>query len=77
MTEERKTGFGPAGVIVTFVGGALCGGAAALLLAPRSGAETRKRITETLDRQKERISRLGTAAREAKESFSEAMAEHH
>jgi gas vesicle protein len=78
MTEESKKGFGAAGVIATFVGGAICGGVAALLLAPKSGKETRRMIGETIERQKDRVTRLGTAARDAKEAFAEAMtAESH
>ncbi|HSM91748.1 MAG TPA: YtxH domain-containing protein [Anaeromyxobacteraceae bacterium] len=79
MTEE-KTGFGPIGMVGAFVGGALAGGVAALLLAPRSGRETRKRIGDSVTRQKDRVTRFGSAAREAgsaaKEAFTEAMASH-
>lgn len=82
MTEvESRKGLGAGGVIATFVGGALCGSIAALLLAPKSGSETRKLIGDTVGRQKERVTRLGSAAREAgaaaKEAFSEAMSEPH
>jgi gas vesicle protein len=81
MTEgESKTVFGPIGVVGAFVGGALAGTVAALLLAPRSGKDTRKLIGETVNRQKERVTRIGSATREAgsaaKEAFSEAMSSH-
>lgn len=78
MTEAgSKTGFGVVKVIAAFAGGALCGSIAALLLAPRSGQETRKMIGDTVGKQKERVTRLGAAAREAKSAFSEALAEPH
>ena len=48
-----------------FVGGALVGGAAALLFAPRSGAETRRRITGAVGDTKEVASRMPHAIREA------------
>lgn len=78
---ESRTEFGPVGVVAAFVGGALAGGIAALMLAPRSGKETRKLIGQTVERQKERVTRLGGAAREAgtaaKEAFSERMSASH
>ena len=41
-------------VLVAFLLGAVAGGVTALLLAPASGAETRKRLKETLRSAKER-----------------------
>jgi len=37
-------------ILAAFVGGALVGSALALLFAPESGKETRKRITDFLDK---------------------------
>lgn len=81
MTEgQTKSGFGTLGIFASFVGGALAGSVAALLLAPRSGYETRKRIGDAVGRQKEKVTRLGVAAREAgaaaKERFSHTMSAH-
>lgn len=77
MTEVESKGFGPVGVITAFLGGAVAGTVAALLLAPRSGEETRKAIGDAVAKQKEKVSRLGIAAREAKEAFTEAISESH
>lgn len=53
--------------IVAFLIGAVVGGVAALLLAPASGAETRRRIRETsesvLRQGKHRVQGVGEAAR--------------
>ena len=77
MTSETTTGIGAGGIFLAFLGGALVGTAAALLLAPRSGAETRTRIGET----RELVRRARTAARDAAtaagEAFTEAMRGEH
>ncbi len=52
-------------LFLAFVGGALIGGTAVLLLAPRSGAETRRRITGTAKGTKEVASRMPGAIRQA------------
>jgi gas vesicle protein len=81
MTEETRTGFSPLGIIAAAVGGAVAGGVAALLLAPKNGRETRRMITDAVERQKEKAARLGIAAREAstaaKDAFSHTMAGGH
>ncbi len=82
MTEaETRTGFGPLGVVAAAVGGAVAGSVAALLLAPRSGRETRKLIGNVVERQKDKVARLGIAAKEAgtaaKDTFSHTMAGGH
>jgi gas vesicle protein len=80
MTEETRTGFGPVGIISAFVGGAVAGSVAALLLAPKNGRETRRMITEAVERQKEKAARLGTAAQKAgaaaKDAFSHTINGH-
>jgi gas vesicle protein len=78
MTEkESRTGIGPLGVIGVFVGGALCGGIAALLTAPRSGKETRKLIGDGISRQTSKVAQLREAGSAAKEAFTHAMASSH
>lgn len=52
-------------LFLAFVGGALVGGTAALLLAPRSGVETRRRITGAAVDTREVASRMPGAIREA------------
>lgn len=52
-------------MLLSFVGGAVIGGAAALLLAPGSGAESRRRLTGAVDGARELAERLPQAVREA------------
>lgn len=44
MSAESREGAGSGTVLLAFVAGAAVGAVAALLLAPRSGADTRQRI---------------------------------
>lgn len=62
---ETRSGTGVLGVLAGFLGGALFGTALTILLAPRSGAETRRRIVERAERSKGTLQRMGTATREA------------
>ncbi len=78
MTElETRTRTSMLGVIAGFVGGAIVGTVATLLLAPRSGAETRRRILDRAERSRETLERMATAAREgataARTAFDAAM----
>lgn len=82
MTENTtRPGFGALGIAITFLGGALAGAGAALLLAPRSGQETRQRIGDALRRSGDQVGRAraaaADAARAAREAFTEAMREEH
>jgi gas vesicle protein len=81
MTNETRTGFGAGGIFLAFLGGALAASAAVLLLAPRSGAETRARIGEAVGRTEEQVRRARLAAREAasaaRVAFTEAMRDDH
>jgi gas vesicle protein len=79
--NETKSGFGGMGLALAFLGGALAGAGAALLLAPRSGEETRKRITDGVQHQADQVKRARLAATEAaqaaRQAFTEAMREEH
>lgn len=81
MSEMETTRNGMSGLqmLAAFLGGALAGTVATMLLAPRSGTETRRRIADAANRSKEKMERLGTAAREAttaaRTAFTEALNE--
>jgi len=62
MGRSRDGGFS---LLLAFLGGALLGGTAALLLAPRSGAETRRRIGGAVGDARELASRVPSAIRQA------------
>jgi gas vesicle protein len=74
MTQPEQSGRGGLTLFLTFLGGALVGGAAAMLLAPRSGAETRKRLSGAVDNTRELASRMPQAVREASAAAQEAFA---
>jgi gas vesicle protein len=65
MTQPEYTRSGGLSLFLAFVGGALVGGVAAVLLAPHSGTETRRRITGAVDDTKAVASRMPQAIREA------------
>jgi gas vesicle protein len=65
QTETEHPRVGGFTLFLAFVGGALLGGTTALLLAPRSGAETRRRITGAMQGTKEVASRMPGAFRQA------------
>jgi len=81
MTGENGSGFGLGGIFLAALGGALAGSVAALLLAPKSGAQTRADLAETAGQAGERVRRARLAAREAataaREAFHEAMSHEH
>ncbi len=82
MTEnDARSGFGGLGVALAFLGGALAGAGLTFLLAPRSGPETRKRITDAVHDRTDQVKRARTAATAAasaaREAFTAAMQETH
>ena len=62
---ETRTGTGVVGVLAGFLGGALVGTVLTMLLAPRSGPETRRRIVEKAEHSRDELERIANAAREA------------
>jgi gas vesicle protein len=82
MNENgTRNGIGGWGVAMAFVGGALAGAGAALLLTPRSGPEARKRIRDAVHTSGDKVQRARVAAVEAahaaREAFTEAMRDEH
>ncbi len=80
MTENgTRSGNGAMGIAFAFLGGALAGAGAALLLAPRSGEETRKRIGDAVHHSGDQVARAradaAEAASAARAAFTEAMRE--
>jgi gas vesicle protein len=75
-----KSGYTGLGVFFAFLGGAVAGAAAALLLAPVSGEETRQKLLDIASQGKDKVSRVpkaiasaySQAAEVAKDAFSEA-----
>ncbi len=62
---ETRSGPGVLGVVVGFLGGALVGTVLTLLVAPRSGPETRRRIADTAARSRDALARVEGAAKQA------------
>jgi|SRR6516225_9134460 gas vesicle protein len=61
MTNDDRSG-GTAGIVLSFMVGALSGAALAILFAPRSGRETREMLGEKLRETTERGRRAGENA---------------
>jgi gas vesicle protein len=74
MTETEHPRNDGLRLFLAFVGGALVGGTAAVLLAPRSGAETRRRLTAAAAGAREVASRMPQAIREASSAAQVAFA---
>jgi gas vesicle protein len=79
--SDTNGGFGAGSIFLAFLGGALAGTAAALLLAPGSGEETRARIGDAVNSGGDQVRRArqaaAAAATAAKEAFTEGMADGH
>ncbi len=65
MSAGAGEGAGSGGVVLAFVAGAVVGAVGALLLAPRSGAETRRLIAEATGPAGARARRARDAGRAA------------
>ncbi|HEY6105486.1 MAG TPA: YtxH domain-containing protein [Anaeromyxobacteraceae bacterium] len=79
MNQEVKTGRGMGSILLAFLGGTVVGGVVALLLAPRSGEQTRKRIVQMAEDVEGKAERVPVAVREASHAatvaFGKAMKE--
>jgi gas vesicle protein len=74
MTQMEHPRNGGLKLFLAFAGGALVGGAAAVLFTARSGAETRRRITSAADDAKRFASRMPQAIRDATSAAQTAFA---
>jgi gas vesicle protein len=74
---NERSGYGALHLLTAFLGGAVAGAAAALLLAPQSGRETRAQIAGKLDQGRDFTKRIPDAVKgaggAAKEAFTKAM----
>lgn len=65
--------------LFTFLGGMLVGAAVAILFAPESGEETRKKIKDTFDKEyqglKDKLNNLESRARAAADAYTSAKAQ--
>jgi gas vesicle protein len=64
-------------LVLAILGGALAGAAVALLVAPKSGRETRHQLEGYLDTAKETVSRIPEAIRSAGQAAQETMAQEY
>jgi gas vesicle protein len=72
---ESEGRYNGCSMVMAVLGGAAVGAAAALLLAPRSGRETRAAITGGIDTAKDTIGRVPEALRQASHAAMEALGE--
>lgn len=65
--------------LFTFLGGVLVGAAVAILFAPESGEETRRKIKDTFDKEyqglKDKLNNLESRARAAADAYTSAKAQ--
>ena len=71
MANDEK-GIGAGALVLSFLAGAAIGTGIALLLAPRSGKETREKIQENAE---EAVDKIRTYAQQAQERLKEAYEE--
>jgi len=68
MRDYGNGGAGAGSVFLAFLTGAAIGGMVALLLAPRSGEDTRRRLFELGEDAKDKLGRVPVAVREAEKA---------
>ncbi len=73
MSDKENNGFTGGQMVIALVGGAALGAGVALLLAPRSGAETRAEIRALADSTRTRAMRLPHAVAGAVEAGAESL----
>jgi gas vesicle protein len=73
MESEGRYGTGT--VFLAVLGGAAVGAAVALLMAPKSGRETRRQLTGYVDTAQETLSRVPDALKAASLAAREALAD--
>ncbi len=70
----QNCGYGGGAIVLAAMGGAVVGAAVALLLAPKSGQDTRQQITGYADRAREVAGRVPEAIKSASQAAHDAMA---
>jgi gas vesicle protein len=73
--EARRAGFTFGQLLLGMIAGGAAGAATALLMAPRSGAQTRDDLRRLAETSRERVNRLPTAVVEASHAAAEAFTE--
>ncbi len=68
MREYTNGGSGAGTVLLAFLTGAAIGGAVALLFAPRSGDDTRRRLVEIGEEARDKLGRVPVAVHEAEKA---------
>ena len=74
METEGRYGHGTGTVFLAALGGAVVGAAVALLLAPKSGRETRRQLVGYVDTAKDTVGRVPDALKAASNAAREVMA---
>lgn len=74
---ETESKYGPGTIVLATLGGAAVGAAVALLLAPKSGRETRRQIADYVDHAKDAVSRVPEALRKGSNAAWEAVSDGH
>jgi len=73
MTQSEQPRSGGLMLFLAFAGGALVGGAAAVLFAPRSGEQTRKRLAGAMEDGREMAARVPQAISDASSAAQSAF----
>ena len=72
---ERSGKYGTGHIVLAVLGGALAGAAVALLVAPKSGRETRRQLNGYLEAAKEKVALIPEALKSAGHAAQETMFE--